>query len=70
MPEATRWFSRRAVDSTPFIFNNDFDTERDQARKEKTNMIWNLDAIKTLEEMNYFKMHGIEKEIEEFKASD
>lgn len=70
VPEARRWLMRRADDPTPFIFRNDFEEERDQARKEKNDLIWNETAIPILERMNYFRTFEIEDKLEEFQKSE
>ena len=64
------WLARRADDQRPFIFRNDFEDERDQARKEKTDLLWNFEAIKVLEKMNYFRDFDLLPELEKFKESD
>lgn len=69
-PATTVWLARRADDPRPFIFRNDFADEAEQAKKEKTDLFWNLNAISALEKLGYFKMFNIEDALEEFEKSD
>jgi len=67
-PAAT-WLAKRADDPRPFIFRNDFETEAEQAEKEKTDLFWNHDAVSALEKLGYFEAHKITDALDEWKES-